>query len=85
MSLMARIRKLTQTVDDACWSFRESEDRQREARRAPRTGQDTVIIWTPRMVSLRVPRCDDLYMFRPGSGTIRRCGLVGVCHYGCGL
>lgn len=34
MSLMARIRKPTQTVEDACRSFRESEDRHRKARRA---------------------------------------------------
>jgi hypothetical protein len=23
--------------------------------------------------------CDGLYMLGPGSGTVRRCGLVGVC------
>jgi hypothetical protein len=36
---------------------------------------------------------DGLYILGPGSGTIWRCGLVGidvtwleqVCHYGCGL
>jgi hypothetical protein len=26
----------------------------------------------------RMTHCDGLYMFGPGSGTIRRCGLVGV-------
>jgi hypothetical protein len=26
----------------------------------------------------RLSGCDDLYMFSPGSGTIRRCGPIGV-------
>jgi hypothetical protein len=38
-------------------------------------------------------RCDGLYMLGPGSGTTRRCSLVGVgvglleqvCHCECGL
>jgi hypothetical protein len=40
---------------------------------------------------LRFGRCGDLNMLGPGSGTVRRCGLVGggvalleeVCSYGC--
>jgi hypothetical protein len=40
-----------------------------------------------------IPHCDGLYMLGPGSGTIWRCGLIGVgvalleyvCHCGHGL
>jgi hypothetical protein len=31
-----------------------------------------------RSLSLRLPQCDGLYMFDPGSGTIRRYGPVAV-------
>ena len=32
----------------------------------------------PGLQVLRVVTCDALYMYGPGSGTIRRCDLVGV-------
>jgi hypothetical protein len=64
-------RKLTQTVEDACWSFRESDDRHRGKKDSKdRTGQSDHLSTQAGIV--RLPGCDRLYMLGPGSGTIRR-------------